>query len=516
MPGGELAAANRAVQGSNTVTEVAGPGLAGLLVQAVGPPLAMLVDALSYLASALGVLLGRRPAEREPTASDGGAEEEEAAEPTGVAQGLKVLFGNPYLRALTVHAAAYNLAEQVVSINLMLWAVQSQGVTPGAYGLALSAGGVGALLGTLTALRLADRLGFGRAFAVSLLLSCFAPLLLAILPLHSVALAAIIGGVMLATGIGLGNANVYSLDPAPDRHPALAARPVRWRLPSGDVRVHPDRQCPRRGGRRAGRHPDRCAGRGGGSGPVRTADVHPADPYPPRSAGRGGGVTEKESEGGWRAGFRIGVTLAFATAALGVSFGAYAALAGWPAIASILMSMVVFSGSAQFAYITATADGGSILLGLGAAALMNLRFVPMAAASARSLHGGRLRRAVEGQAVVDGSWVAAQRADGTTDREKMIAATLVQGAAWISGTAVGALLVPSADLLYRLGLDIVFPCFFLLLLMESMRSRPSDRWVALVAAAIAGLALIAVPVGVALLLSAAASLVVLIPRRRAS
>jgi predicted branched-subunit amino acid permease len=220
------------------------------------------------------------------------------------------------------------------------------------------------------------------------------------------------------------------------------------------------------------------------------------------------------SLGGWRAGFRIGTTLALATAALGVSFGAYASLAGWPPVASIVMSTVVFSGSAQFAFITATAGGGSLLVGLGAAALMNLRFVPMAAAAARSLHGGRVRRAFEGQAVVDGSWVAAQRSDGTTDRELMIGATLVQGFAWISGTAVGALLVPSAELVYQLGLDVVFPCFFLLLLLESLRSRPGDRWVALVAAAIAGLALIALPVGVALLLSAAASLLVLIPRRR--
>jgi predicted branched-subunit amino acid permease len=227
-------------------------------------------------------------------------------------------------------------------------------------------------------------------------------------------------------------------------------------------------------------------------------------------------VTELATEGGWRAGFRTGLTLALATAALGVSFGAYAALADWPPLAAIVMSTVVFSGSAQFAYITATAGGGDILVGLGAAALMNLRFVPMAAAAARSLHGGRLRRALEGQAVVDGSWVAAQRPDGTTDREKMIGATLVQGVAWVAGTAVGALLVPSADLLYQLGLDVVFPCFFLLLLLESLRSRPGDRWVALLALAIAGLSLLVVPVGVALLLSAAASLVVLIPRRRSS
>ena len=227
-------------------------------------------------------------------------------------------------------------------------------------------------------------------------------------------------------------------------------------------------------------------------------------------------MIQPEPAGGWRAGFRIGVTLALATAALGVSFGAYAALAGWPPVASIVMSTVVFSGSAQFAFVKATADGDGLLLGLSAAALMNLRFVPMAAAAARSLHGGRVRRAFEGQAVVDGSWVAAQRTDGSTDREVMIGATLVQWAAWIAGTVVGALLVPSADLLYRLGLDVVFPCFFLLLLLEALRSRPDHRWVALLAAAIAGLALVAVPVGVALLLSAAASLIVLFPRRRSS
>ena len=227
-------------------------------------------------------------------------------------------------------------------------------------------------------------------------------------------------------------------------------------------------------------------------------------------------MTEAAERGGWRDGFRIGVTLALATATLGVSFGAYAALAGWPPIAAILMSTVVFSGSAQFAFVTATAGGGSLLVGLGAAALLNLRFVPMAAAAARSLHGGPVRRAFEGQTVVDGSWVAAQRADGTTNRELMIGATLVQGIAWIGGTAAGALLVPSADLVYRLGLDVVFPCFFLLLLLESLRSRPDHLWVALLAAGIAGLALLAVPAGVALLLSAAASLMVLIPRRRAS
>ena len=107
--------------------------------------------------------------------------------------------------------------------------------------------------------------------------------------------------------------------------------------------------------------------------------------------------------GGWRAGIRAGVPLGFAAAALAITFGANATLAGWPPAATILMSALVFSGSAQFAFITAMSGGVGLIAGIGAGALMNLRFVPMAAAAARSLHGGPVRRALEGQAVVDGS-----------------------------------------------------------------------------------------------------------------
>lgn len=55
----DLAAANRAVQATATVDEVVGPGLAGALVAAVGPAMALFVDAVSYLASAVGVAKGR-------------------------------------------------------------------------------------------------------------------------------------------------------------------------------------------------------------------------------------------------------------------------------------------------------------------------------------------------------------------------------------------------------------------------------------------------------------------------
>ncbi|GAA3454664.1 AzlC family ABC transporter permease [Dactylosporangium matsuzakiense] len=206
---------------------------------------------------------------------------------------------------------------------------------------------------------------------------------------------------------------------------------------------------------------------------------------------------------GWSQGLRVGVGLAAGSFLLAVGFGAFAVTHGWPAWLAIAMSAVVFSGSAQFALVTALAGGG---LGpaLASAALMNLRFVPMAAATAPFLPGGPLRRAVQGQAVVDGSWVAAQRPGGGLDRQLMFGATLAQWPAWILGTALGALLVPGGTALRDLGLDIIFPGFFGLLLYDALRANPRLAPAGLLAAVIATTCRF-LPPGVALTLAAAAA-----------
>lgn len=195
--------------------------------------------------------------------------------------------------------------------------------------------------------------------------------------------------------------------------------------------------------------------------------------------------------------------------ALAVTFGAFAVLHGWPAWLAIVMSAVTFSGSAQFALVTAMAGGGGLLSGLGSAALINARFLPMAAATGPYLHGGPWRRAAEGQAVVDGSWVVAQTPDGAIDRHKLFGATVIQLPAWTGGTAVGALLVPSTAVSYTLGLDVVFPGFFALLLLDTLRSRHELIPVALAAAAISAAALRVLPAGPSLLLGSVAALLAL-------
>lgn len=138
-------------------------------------------------------------------------EKRDSGERSGVLDGLRALLRNTYLRSLTVHAALFNLAEAVYLINLVLWAVRRQDVSPAAYGLALSVGGVGGLIGTLLALRLMDRLGLGRAFLVALSLSCGTPLLTGLFDLTGASLATLVAAVSLLAGIGLGHANVYSL-----------------------------------------------------------------------------------------------------------------------------------------------------------------------------------------------------------------------------------------------------------------------------------------------------------------
>src|ERR671915_232569 len=192
----------------------------------------------------------------------------------------------------------------------------------------------------------------------------------------------------------------------------------------------------------------------------------------------------REGEG-YRAGARAGIPFAVATLVLGISFGVLARSLGWGIFAPIVFSVIAFSGSAQFAVAAVLGAGGGAVAAIIAAVLLNARFGPMGVAVAPYLKGGPLRRALEGQAVVDASWALASRGDGRFDREYMIGATLPQVTAWIGGTIVGVL---GGDFIgdpERLGLDVIFPAFFLALLAEELRSGRQAVVVALIAAVLA-------------------------------
>ena len=203
-------------------------------------------------------------------------------------------------------------------------------------------------------------------------------------------------------------------------------------------------------------------------------------------------------------GVRAGVPFAIAGGVVALSFGVVAQQAGLSPLEAIVMSAIVYAGSAQFTAIAILAGGGGAGAAVGAAALMNSRFLAMGAALGPSLPGGALKRAAQGQTVVDASWALALRGDGTFDRNMLFGSSAIQYVTWQTGTILGAL---SGDLLGdpdKLGLDAVYPAFFLALLISEARSGRA-RGVAALGSLIA-LALVPVaPAGVPVLAASAAA-----------
>jgi 4-azaleucine resistance transporter AzlC len=207
----------------------------------------------------------------------------------------------------------------------------------------------------------------------------------------------------------------------------------------------------------------------------------------------------------FRLGLRLGLPYAAVGFVLSLSFGVLAVQAGFTALQAIVTAALVFAGSAQFAALAIVAAGGGIGAALSAATLMHSRFLAMGIALAPSLPGGPVRRAVEGQAVVDSSWALANRGDGTFNRWLMIGTTVPQYVSWVLGTVVGAL---AGDLVgdpEQYGLDVLFPTFFVAILIAELR-QPRARVAALAGGAIA-LALVPfTPAGVPVLAAGSAAL----------
>jgi 4-azaleucine resistance transporter AzlC len=206
----------------------------------------------------------------------------------------------------------------------------------------------------------------------------------------------------------------------------------------------------------------------------------------------------------WKEGVRAGLPYALAGFLLSMSFGVLARNAGFSEVQAIVASIIIYAGSAQFAMLSIIASGGGLAPAVAAAALVNSRFLPMGIALAPSLPGGPAKRAVQGQPVVDASWVLAGRPDGTFDRAMLFWSSAIQYLTWQTGTIVGAF---GDDLLgdpEKLGLDAIFPAFFLALLIAELKEG-RGRLTALAGGLIAFVLIPFTPVGVPVLAASAAA-----------
>jgi predicted branched-subunit amino acid permease len=202
---------------------------------------------------------------------------------------------------------------------------------------------------------------------------------------------------------------------------------------------------------------------------------------------------------------RAGIAFAPGVFVLATSFGVVAEPVMGP-VAAIAMSTFQFAGASQFGATAVLAAGVNAAAAIATGAMLNARFLPMGVAAARALRGSALQRALEGQTIVDTSWALAARGEGGFDREAMLGATLAQYPAWVLGTVAGVLFGGMLGDPQALGLDAIFPAFFLRLLAAELR-RPR----ALPAIAIGGAIALALtpllPPGLPVLFASAGALI---------
>ncbi|MDA8344102.1 MAG: MFS transporter [Thermaerobacter sp.] len=173
---GRLEPANAALNAASAIGETGGPALMGTLVQALGGPLAIGVDALSYIASAVSLGMIRRKEPLPTVRPDAGSTLHEAL------QGARAVLGHPLLRPLALAIAMQSLGGGFFDALYEFYALKDLHLSPLAIGALIAAGGVGALLGAALAPRISRRLGSGPAliagavfYAALTLLVPFAP-----------------------------------------------------------------------------------------------------------------------------------------------------------------------------------------------------------------------------------------------------------------------------------------------------------------------------------------------------
>ncbi len=164
VPREELLECNRRLAMSASSAEMLGPALTGVLVQAITAPIAILIDAASFLVSAVSVTVIRKP------------EPPPVRHPQAVPilqeslDGLRFIWTHPGLRALLLRSVTAFLAMGVVFPLYMLNAIRVVHLSTSALGISIALGGAGALAGAAVAARVSRYYGLGPTFFGSALL----------------------------------------------------------------------------------------------------------------------------------------------------------------------------------------------------------------------------------------------------------------------------------------------------------------------------------------------------------
>jgi MFS family permease len=192
-----LVAGNSTIEATEAVAEIAGPSLAGVLIQALTAPFAVLLDALSYVASA--ALLGSIRTPEVPAAV-----EESPSVWRDIAIGFRASWGHPLVRLLLLATAVSTFLRGTFAALYMIYLLRELDLDVGTVGVVIGMGGVGALFGAIGSGPVTRRLGLGPAMV---LFSTVCELSSLLIPAASgpvwLALALLLAHQLLGDGMGV-------------------------------------------------------------------------------------------------------------------------------------------------------------------------------------------------------------------------------------------------------------------------------------------------------------------------
>jgi MFS transporter, ENTS family, enterobactin (siderophore) exporter len=156
----QLARGNGVLETGTSVAFILGPVIAGLLVTVIGPGETLVIDAASFAISSLGIALIRRdlraPADRPPSRVL-----------DDVREGFVFVVRHPILRALILTFATASATLAPIGAAMTFRVVRDLGQPPAAFGLTVTAIGVGTIVGSLFAARLGPGTNVARVMLVS-------------------------------------------------------------------------------------------------------------------------------------------------------------------------------------------------------------------------------------------------------------------------------------------------------------------------------------------------------------
>jgi MFS family permease len=184
----ELIEGNSKLEISRSAAQLGGPGAAGLIIEWLKAPVAILFDAISFLGSALFIFSIRK--EERPPRSE--SDEPRRTMREELREGLRYVFRHPYLRNIAACTALFNFFGNVGFAVFLVFARRELDLSPAVIGLAFTLSNIGPMAAAFSANRISARLGVGRTIIVTSIIGGPMFLLIPFAPHGNAALAVLV------------------------------------------------------------------------------------------------------------------------------------------------------------------------------------------------------------------------------------------------------------------------------------------------------------------------------------